>query len=367
MARDGAAGAVGCGAANWQPGHPMSIPQSTVDELMIRCGRFCCICKNYRPTHLQVHHIREQNEGGTDEPDNLIAVCTLCHSDVHAATKLTRRFTAEELKGHRNRTFEMVANGILRGGVAAPPDAPSDRDRLQAERAPFVERAMASPNTREGFIFTIRPATYQPRRVSTLAEMKAMVRGAAVRSDDGYNFPLNSPFNEIVEGDAIGWPPEPEWGCIWRMYQSGQFVYANAYAPPTDEEFARMKDACSRFLGFNLAGAVFSKAALMMPTLAGRFAANLCRLLKVDREGVEIGVHLSATRDRVLSASGGRFTSQTGQRCLAPSIDLWETIPAAALQVSPDHAVAPLIARIFEQFNAPASEPAIRQWQQEHP
>jgi hypothetical protein len=91
----------------------MSIPQGRVDELLVKCGRRCCICRRFAPLHLQVHHIVERAEGGSDDSDNLIAVCLTCHSDVHTKTLLTRRFTVGELKGHRDALIALVANGAL--------------------------------------------------------------------------------------------------------------------------------------------------------------------------------------------------------------------------------------------------------------
>lgn len=76
----------------------MSIPESAVAEVLVRCARHCCICRRFKPLHLHVHHPRERGEGGTDDFDNLIATCMMCHSDIHTQTKLTRRFTERELK-----------------------------------------------------------------------------------------------------------------------------------------------------------------------------------------------------------------------------------------------------------------------------
>lgn len=95
----------------------MAIPQNLVDEIMVKCGRHCCICRRFKPTHLQVHHIVERNEGGTDEPDNLIAICLTCHSDVHTMTKLTRRFTQKEIKLFREEVFKAVHEGRLPGNA----------------------------------------------------------------------------------------------------------------------------------------------------------------------------------------------------------------------------------------------------------
>jgi hypothetical protein len=62
---------------------------------------------------LQVHHIVPRSEGGTNDPDNLIAVCITCHSDVHTNRPFTRRFTSDELRQHRDTTFALVDEGKL--------------------------------------------------------------------------------------------------------------------------------------------------------------------------------------------------------------------------------------------------------------
>jgi len=81
--------------------------------VLSKCGRHCCICRRFEPLHLQVHHIQLKSEGGEDSLDNLIAICITCHSDVHAELPFTRRFTHEELKLHRERTYELVESGKL--------------------------------------------------------------------------------------------------------------------------------------------------------------------------------------------------------------------------------------------------------------
>jgi hypothetical protein len=98
----------------------VSIPQETADRILARCGRCCCICRRFAPLHLQVHHIIEKGDSGTDDEDNLIATCLTCHSDVHTNTKLTRRFSREELKLHRQNVYGLVAEGKLPGGPAVP-------------------------------------------------------------------------------------------------------------------------------------------------------------------------------------------------------------------------------------------------------
>jgi len=55
----------------------------------------------------------EQSAGGTDDIDNLIAICLTCHSDVHTRTQFTRRFTVAELKLHREAVYRLVTEGVL--------------------------------------------------------------------------------------------------------------------------------------------------------------------------------------------------------------------------------------------------------------
>lgn len=91
----------------------MSIAQKLVDQIMVLCARHCCVCRRYRPLNLHVHHIEEQAVGGDDSEDNLIATCANCHAEVHTTTKLTRRFTSNELKLQRDAVYKLVADGKL--------------------------------------------------------------------------------------------------------------------------------------------------------------------------------------------------------------------------------------------------------------
>ena len=89
----------------------MAIPQELVDRMMVACGRRCCMCRRFKPIHLQVHHIDEKATGGSDEWDNLICLCFTCHTDVHSKVPFARRFTQTELKGHRDSLLALVASG----------------------------------------------------------------------------------------------------------------------------------------------------------------------------------------------------------------------------------------------------------------
>lgn len=51
--------------------------------------------------------------GGSNDPDNLIAICINCHTDVHSKIPFMRRFSEQELKLHRNNVCAAVRDGKL--------------------------------------------------------------------------------------------------------------------------------------------------------------------------------------------------------------------------------------------------------------
>jgi hypothetical protein len=102
------------------PENTMAVSENDAATVLVKCGRHCCICRRFDPLRLQVHHIVPMAGAGTDDLDNLIAVCLTCHSDVHTKTPFTRRFTVQELKGHRDGTYALVAEGKLAGAAVAP-------------------------------------------------------------------------------------------------------------------------------------------------------------------------------------------------------------------------------------------------------
>jgi hypothetical protein len=59
---------------------------------------FCAIC--YRPLmhifektglKLEVHHIKEVQHGGDNDPENLLCVCCDCHNMIHSVRMITHR------------------------------------------------------------------------------------------------------------------------------------------------------------------------------------------------------------------------------------------------------------------------------------
>jgi DNA-directed RNA polymerase subunit RPC12/RpoP len=64
----------------------------TVAKIIKRAKLKCAMC-GWDETSLDVHHIIERKNGGTNDMDNLIAICPNCHRKAHE-----KKYTKEQLK-----------------------------------------------------------------------------------------------------------------------------------------------------------------------------------------------------------------------------------------------------------------------------
>ncbi len=89
----------------------MSFPQDVKEKALVACGRCCCICHKFCGNNMEVHHIIQHADGGTDEFDNAIPLCLDCHAEVgqyNPRHPKGTKFTIGELKGHRDKWYEKV-------------------------------------------------------------------------------------------------------------------------------------------------------------------------------------------------------------------------------------------------------------------
>jgi hypothetical protein len=143
---------------------------------------------------LQVHHIIEKNQGGTDDLDNLIAICVSCHSDVHTETKLTRRFTTKELKLHRDNVYLLVADGKL-------PSGGETDDTLHNLSAAIIQRLLSTMPPQQ----VTRPALSPEAVEVLLAAVSENAPINVVRYDGGMSFCTGGmSFGGGVEVMALG-------------------------------------------------------------------------------------------------------------------------------------------------------------------
>lgn len=191
----------------------MAVSSNRAAEVLAKCARHCCICRRFRPLHLQVHHIVEQHEGGTDDLDNLIAICVSCHSDVHTETKLTRRFTNKELKLHRDNVYQLVSDGKL----PASSEVPDQLAELSASIVDAVRmrethtlgpRPLLTPESVEVLLAAVRGNT--PINIVTYDGCTALLAGGQTfgeafdqRSSARYRYAVKQLISHhLVEGDA---------------------------------------------------------------------------------------------------------------------------------------------------------------------
>lgn len=123
----------------------MGFPRSVVDRLLAETGRMCAICN--RQHGVQVHHIQPREQGGADTSENAIPLCPNCHDEVHsgyAPGRVSRTFTAEELRQHLVRTKQLASQRAeLRPG--------SETWHADVERLRFFSLVLDRPAFRHHF------------------------------------------------------------------------------------------------------------------------------------------------------------------------------------------------------------------------
>ncbi|MCA9178399.1 MAG: HNH endonuclease [Planctomycetales bacterium] len=93
----------------------MPFPPIVKEDALVACGRHCCICHKFCGIKMEVHHIREESDGGDNTTDNAIPLCFDCHADMrsydHKHPK-GNKYTERELKRHRDNWCAKVAGNI---------------------------------------------------------------------------------------------------------------------------------------------------------------------------------------------------------------------------------------------------------------
>ena len=89
----------------------MPFSREIADEALVACARRCCICRKFCGTRMQLHHILQEADGGSDTLDNCIPLCLNCHEEVGSYNPkhpIGRKFSSDELKQHRDVWFDFV-------------------------------------------------------------------------------------------------------------------------------------------------------------------------------------------------------------------------------------------------------------------
>lgn len=91
----------------------MGFPPSVADEVLVKCGRHCCLCGKYAGLKMELHHIKQVADGGENTAENCIPLCLDCHAEVGSYNPhhpKGRKYTEKELKGHRDKFYAIFSN-----------------------------------------------------------------------------------------------------------------------------------------------------------------------------------------------------------------------------------------------------------------
>lgn len=94
----------------------MGFPDKVRNNVLVKCKRHCCLCGKYVGNNIELHHIRQKADGGSNTEDNCIPLCFNCHAEVksynpHHPKGL--KYSEKELKERRNQVYEFVKNKVI--------------------------------------------------------------------------------------------------------------------------------------------------------------------------------------------------------------------------------------------------------------
>jgi len=93
----------------------MAFPPEVKQAALVAAARHCCVCHRYKGVKVEVHHIVQEGDGGSNDFDNAIVLCFDCHADAgHYNPRHPRgsKLSLVELRVARDRWFEIVRKGI---------------------------------------------------------------------------------------------------------------------------------------------------------------------------------------------------------------------------------------------------------------
>lgn len=92
---------------------PPRFSKKTVEDLLVKSARHCCLCLKHSHSDIEIHHI---DQNGDNDEDNGIPLCSSCHSlvglynDKHPRGQ---KYRPIELKRRRDNVFKLVKEGKL--------------------------------------------------------------------------------------------------------------------------------------------------------------------------------------------------------------------------------------------------------------
>jgi hypothetical protein len=93
----------------------MPFSNSIREEALVKAQRHCCVCHEFAGRSINVHHIKQEAEGGPNTLENAIVLCLRCHAEAghfNPNHPLGTKYSPSELIRHRDGWYEACANGV---------------------------------------------------------------------------------------------------------------------------------------------------------------------------------------------------------------------------------------------------------------
>ena len=136
-------------------------------EAILHRDNYTCQCCGKKNCRLEVHHIKFRRDGGTDDEENLITLCTDCHKGVHAGT-ITLNKKPKKSKNLKHATHMSIIRSWL---LKKYPNAietfgfvtSENRNHLKLEKDHYIDACIIASG---GLEFKELDVIFYKRRVS---------------------------------------------------------------------------------------------------------------------------------------------------------------------------------------------------------
>jgi hypothetical protein len=155
------------------------------DKALVAAGRHCCICHKFCGLKIELHHIKQEKDGGKNTFDNCMPVCFDCHADMRGYDvkhPKGRKYTEAELRGHRDAWYAKVAANVAT--PVLPEHADVDRKTFATLRAQMPWSGIVSYLKERGVSPSINSNIIAPL--------------------DGFYWQSQDPANEFLDADLEG-------------------------------------------------------------------------------------------------------------------------------------------------------------------
>lgn len=95
----------------------MPFPKSVREEALVKAQRHCCVCHEFAGRSINVHHIKQEADGGDNTLENAIVLCLRCHAEAghfNPRHPIGTKYAPSELIKHRDAWFESCKNGTAK-------------------------------------------------------------------------------------------------------------------------------------------------------------------------------------------------------------------------------------------------------------